>query len=85
MNILRCLAEKKFRFPIDAVINLVNEIKKQAIYVDKIPLDEYFPDPDDAVFYEIVMEARKDVDAVVEKMAKIGYIYSPDRNQFIPG
>jgi len=25
-----------------------------------------------------------DVDAVVEKMAKIGYIYSPDRNQFIP-
>ena len=62
---LEVLSRKKFRFPIDAVINLVNEIKKQAIYVDKTPLDEYFPDPDDAVFYEIVMEARKDVDAYV--------------------
>mgnify|MGYP002589105166 CR=1 FL=1 len=41
----------------------MNELKKQAIYVDKKPIDEYLPDPDDAVFYEIVMEARKDVDA----------------------
>ena len=48
---LEVLSRKKFRFPIDAVINLVNEIKKQAIYVDKTPLDEYFPDPFDAVFY----------------------------------
>ena len=40
-----------------------DELKKQAIYVDKKPIDEYLPDPDDAVFYEIVMEARKDVDA----------------------
>ena len=31
--------------------------------MDKKPIDEYLPDPDDAVFYEIVMEARKDVDA----------------------
>ena len=48
---LEVLSRKKFRFPIDAVINLVNEIKKRAIYVDKTPLDEYFPDPFDAVFY----------------------------------
>lgn len=60
---LEVLSRKKFRFPIDAVINLINEIKKRAIYVDKTPLDEYFPDPDDAVFYEIVMESRKTVDA----------------------
>ena len=46
---------------------MVNEIKKQAIYVDKTPLDEYLPDPDDAVFYEIVMEARKNVDAYLVK------------------
>lgn len=60
---LEVLSRKKFRFPIDAVINLITEIRKQAIYVDRTPLDEYMPDPDDAVFYEIVMEARKDVNA----------------------
>ena len=60
---LEVLSRKKFHFPVDSVINLVNELKKQAIYVDAVPLDEYMPDPDDAVFYEIVMEARKDVDA----------------------
>ena len=60
---LEVLSRKKFHFPVDAVINLVNELKKQAIYVDSTPLEEFMPDPDDAVFYEIVMEARKDVDA----------------------
>lgn len=57
------LSRKKFGFDPDTVILLMNELKKQAIYVDKKPIDEYLPDPDDAVFYEIVMEARKDVDA----------------------
>ena len=38
-------------------------MKKQAIYVDKSKVEDYLPDPDDAVFYEVVMEARKDVDA----------------------
>lgn len=60
---LEVLSRKKFHFPINAVIDLVNELKKQAIYVDATPSGEYMPDPDDAVFYEIVMEARKDVDA----------------------
>ena len=60
---IEVLSRKKFRFPIDAVINLITEIKKQAIYVDRTPLDEYMPDPDNAVFYEIVMEERKNVDA----------------------
>lgn len=57
------LSRKKFGFDANTVILLMNELKKQAIYVDKKPIDEYLPDPDDAVFYEIVMEARKDVDA----------------------
>ena len=60
---LEVLSRKKFHLPIDTVIGLMEEIKKQAIYVDATSLEEYFPDPDDAVFYEIVMEARKDVDA----------------------
>ena len=60
---LEVLSRKKFHFPIDTVIGLIQEIKKKAIYVDAAALEEYFPDPDDAVFFEIVMEARKDVDA----------------------
>ncbi|MBE6965808.1 MAG: putative toxin-antitoxin system toxin component, PIN family [Ruminococcaceae bacterium] len=60
---LEVLSRKKFHFPVDVVISLMEEIKKQAIYVDAAPLEEYLPDPDDAVFYEIVMEARKEVDA----------------------
>lgn len=60
---LEVLSRKKFHFPIDAVINLIDEIKKRAIYVDAMPIEEYMPDPDDAVFYEVVMEARKEVDA----------------------
>lgn len=60
---LEVLSRKKFHFPIDAVINFIDEIKKRAIYVDAVPIEEYMPDPDDAVFYEVVMEARKEVDA----------------------
>ena len=60
---LEVLSRKKFHFPIEAVVSLIEEIKKQAIYVDATPLEEYMPDPDDAVFYEIVMEARREVEA----------------------
>lgn len=60
---LEVLSRKKFHFPVDAVISLIDELKKCAIYIDAKPVEEYFADPDDAVFYEIVMEARKDVDA----------------------
>lgn len=34
---LEVLSRKKFHFPVDAIINLVNELKKQAIYVDSTP------------------------------------------------
>lgn len=60
---LEVLSRNKFQFPSNSVANLINELKKQAIYVDALPIEEHMPDPDDAVFYEIVMEARKDVDA----------------------
>ncbi len=60
---LEVLSRKKFHFPIDSVINLIDELKKRAIYIDALPIDEYMPDPDDTVFYEIVMEARKKTDA----------------------
>lgn len=60
---LEVLSRKKFHFSVETVINLVREIKKRAIFIDAMPTDESLPDPDDAVFYEIVMEARKETDA----------------------
>lgn len=60
---IEVLSRKKFGFSVDTVISLLNELKKRAIFVDAKETDEYMPDPDDAVFYEIVMEARQDVDA----------------------
>lgn len=60
---LEVLSRKKFHFSVETVINLVREIKKRAIFIDAMPTDESMPDPDDAVFYEIVMEARKETDA----------------------
>lgn len=60
---LEVLSRKKFHFSVETVINLVQEIKKRAIFIDTMPTDESLPDPDDVVFYEIVMEARKETDA----------------------
>lgn len=60
---LEVLSRKKFHFSVETVINFVREIKKRAIFIDAMPTDESMPDPDDAVFYEIVMEARKETDA----------------------
>lgn len=60
---IEVLSRKKFGFSVDTVISLLNELMKRAIFVDAKETDEYMPDPDDAVFYEIVMEARQDVDA----------------------
>lgn len=60
---LEVLSRKKFHFSVETVINLVQEIKKRAIFIDAMPTAESLPDPDDAVFYEIVMEARKETDA----------------------
>ncbi len=60
---LEVLSRKKFHFSVEIVINFVREIKKRAIFIDAMPTDESMPDPDDAVFYEIVMEARKETDA----------------------
>lgn len=60
---LEVLSRKKFHFSVETVINLVREIKKRAIFIDAMPTDESMPDPDDAVFYEIVMAARKETDA----------------------
>lgn len=57
------LSRPKFRFN-DEIINAVlNGIDSKAIYVDAESIDIELPDPKDRVFYEVVMEERKDEDA----------------------
>lgn len=57
------LLRNKFGFEEEDVRTLINELRKLAIYLDRTMVDEVFEDPDDVVFYEIVMTARTAVDA----------------------
>ena len=57
------LARPKFSFN-DEIINAVlDAINSKAIYVDAESINIELPDPKDRVFYEVVMEERKDEDA----------------------
>lgn len=51
-NVLR---REQFRFPEEMVCRVVNQIKKDGIPSGRIHSDESFPDPDDAVFYEVAL------------------------------
>lgn len=53
------LNRPKFRFPADAVEVVINELIKRGIFLNGETVDEIIPDPKDAVFYQVVMEARK--------------------------
>ena len=57
------LRRPKFHFPEEAVSIVLDGIIRRGIFVNSIPLNEILPDPKDAVFYEVVMEARKESDA----------------------
>ena len=53
----------KFYFPEQVVKDILSEIDGHGIYVDAEPIDIDLPDPKDLVFYEVVMEERKEEDA----------------------
>lgn len=53
------LNRPKFRFPAYAVEVVINELIKRGIFLNGETVDEVIPDPKDAVFYQVVMEARK--------------------------
>ena len=57
------LLRNKFGFDSSDVETLISELKKRAIFLDRTETEEAFNDPDDIVFYEIVMTARTAVDA----------------------
>ena len=53
------LLRSKFGFSEQNVLRFITELPKRAIFINANPTDEKFPDPDDAVFYEVVMQARE--------------------------
>ncbi len=54
------LNRDKFNFPSAAVRVFLQGIMDRAVYVDTGSTEYILPDPKDTVFYEVVMEARKD-------------------------
>ena len=57
------LLRPKFHFSQNDIKILIDGIMKRGISIDATPLGEYLLDPKDAVFYEIVMESRKNAES----------------------
>ena len=57
------LMRPKFRLTEEIVNDVLEAITEKGIFVDAQSLDNELPDPNDRVFYEVVMEERKDEDA----------------------
>ena len=57
------LSRNKFGLDETSVNDLIDSLKKRAIYLDRTESEEVFDDPDDVVFYEIVMTARTATEA----------------------
>ena len=57
------LFRPKFHLPEDLIEGIMSTFHKRAIYVDAEHLDIELPDPKDLVFYEVVMEERKEEEA----------------------
>ena len=57
------LSRPKFHLSQDVIDTLMDGITDGGLCVDEEPLDVALPDPKDRVFYEVVMEERKEEDA----------------------
>ena len=53
------LSRPKFHLTEDIVSDIISGIQDVALYVDGSTIDIDLPDPNDRVFYEVVMEKRK--------------------------
>ena len=57
------LSRPKFHLPPDLIDDIIGSFRKKGLYIDAEPLELNLPDPKDLVFYEVVMEERKQEDA----------------------
>lgn len=71
------LLRNKFGLEEQDVKTLIGELKSRALYLDRTETEEAFDNPDDVVFYEIVMTARTAVDAYLVTGNKKHYPIKP--------
>jgi len=76
------LSRPKFHFRESSVTTLISEILERAIFVKGDFTEEFVDDPDDAVFYNVVMEARETKDAYlitgnIKHFPKCYYVVTP--------
>ena len=57
------LSRPKFHLPPDLVEDIIGTFREKGLYIDAEHLELNLPDPKDLVFYEVVMEERKQEDA----------------------
>lgn len=57
------LARPKFHLTDDIINAVLEVVEKKGIYIDADTLEIDLPDPKDRIFYEVVMEERKQEDA----------------------
>ena len=57
------LLRNEFGFLKTDVDELLSHVKTAGLFLDRTPASEDFPAPDDTVFYEIALTARKSVEA----------------------
>ena len=57
------LSRPKFHFTEDIIRDVMDSLNAVGVYVDAEKIDIELPDPKDRVFYEVVMEERKQKDA----------------------
>lgn len=57
------LHRSKFKFDRRDIEIALTGLIKRGIFLDAATIEDYVPDPDDAIFYEVVMEARETTDA----------------------
>ncbi|EHO16635.1 PIN family putative toxin-antitoxin system toxin component [Stomatobaculum longum] len=59
----KVLLRPKFHLTEDIVNDIIDTFHQRGLYIDSEAIDIDLPDPKDRVFYEVVMEERKDEDA----------------------
>ena len=57
------LSRPKFHLTKEIINDVIGTIRENGVYIDEETIDIDLPDPKDRVFYEVVMEKRKDEDA----------------------
>ena len=57
------LSRPKFHLTKEIINDVIGTVRENGVYIDEETIDIDLPDPNDRVFYEVVMEKRKNKDA----------------------